>query len=92
MAWSSPAHTGSLSHDGCADWQVIGVVVSNAYGKRGTLTIDTNVAAYAKGSRLPKSDATKEEITYDWAIWCHGYSFSNYEKLNAKHVHSGSNH
>ena len=27
---------------------------------------------------------TMENITYDWAVWCHGYSFSNYEKLNAK--------
>jgi len=64
--------------------QVIGVVVDNSYDKRGCITIDTNVAAYAKGSRIAKTAATKEAITYDWAVWCHGYSFSNYEKLNAK--------
>ena len=57
---------------------------SNAHdGKRGILTVDTNVAAYAKGSKLAKTDETKEAIEYDWALWCHGYSFSNYEKLNS---------
>lgn len=64
--------------------QVIGVVVDNKYDKRGAITIDSNVAAYAKNSKIPKTDATKQDVTYDWAIWCHGYSFSNYEKLNSK--------
>ena len=65
--------------------QVVGIVVDNKdVDTRGCITIDHNVAAYAKGSKLKKSDDTKEEIYYDWAVWCHGYSFSNYEKLNAK--------
>jgi len=64
--------------------QVVGVVIGNKYAKQGTLTIDTNVAAYAKNSKIKKTDDTKEDVAYDWAIWCHGYSFSNYEKLNSK--------
>ena len=59
--------------------QVVGIVVDNKdVEDRGCITIDHNVAAYAKGSKLKKSDDTKEEIYYDWAVWCHGYSFSIY--------------
>ena len=65
--------------------QVVGIVVGNQYKRRGALTIDTNVEAYAKGMRGQNAGSdTRQDIPYDWAVWCHGYSFSNYEKLNAK--------
>lgn len=68
--------------------QVIGVVVDNRHDAAGgMLVVDTDVAAYAKKGNAagPRASAASTvRIAYDWAVWCHGYSFSNYEKLNRK--------